>query len=71
MKSENDLIAEYVRERHSNILGADFAIWKMGRAMRNLGKDIVQALKGFSAEDIQAALDKMHEEEEEEEEWEK
>ena len=66
MKSENDLIAEYVRERHSNILGADFMIWKAGKMLGQLVRDIADALKGFSAEEIQAALDKMHEEEEEE-----
>lgn len=31
MRSENDYIAEYVREKHPSILGADYALWKIGK----------------------------------------
>ena len=32
MKSENDYIAEYIKEKHPSLLGADYAFWKIGHA---------------------------------------
>ena len=37
MRSENDYIAEYVREKHPSILGADYALWKI----RKIGADFI------------------------------
>ena len=40
--TENDYIAEYVRERHPQLLGLDYAMWKFSRkiseAARTLGE---------------------------------
>ena len=33
--SENDYIAEYVKERHPRILGVDYAFWKLGKMAEN------------------------------------
>ena len=38
--TENDYIAEYVKEKHPGLLGADYALWK-------LGKVAVEALRSF------------------------
>ena len=32
--TDNDYIAEYIKEKHPNILGLDFAIWKGARIIR-------------------------------------
>lgn len=29
--TDNDYIAEYVKEKHNGLLGFDFAVWKMAR----------------------------------------
>lgn len=38
--TENDYIAEYVKERHPGILGFDFAMWRLGRKIVEIGEDI-------------------------------
>lgn len=38
--TSNDYIAEYVKERHKNILGIEFALWKVGRICREFAKQI-------------------------------
>lgn len=40
--TENDYIAEYIKEKYPQLLGVDFGLWKFGRqisnAARTLGK---------------------------------
>lgn len=37
--SENDYVAEYVKEKYPKLLGMDYTVWKMGRLLRDsLGK---------------------------------
>lgn len=44
--SENDYIAEYVRERRPEILSSvDFIFWKMGRIISTAARGIVKAFK--------------------------
>lgn len=45
---ENDYIAEYVKERHPNILGADYGLWKTGRMIANIGKGIISASEAMA-----------------------
>lgn len=33
--TDNDYIAEYIKEKHPYILGLDFIIWKCGRVIRD------------------------------------
>ena len=54
--TENDYIAEYVKEKYSSILGVDFAIWKgvkMARTFINGLVDVFSNLdiKGEDKED--------------------
>ena len=44
-QSENDYIAEYIREKYPRLLGMDFAIWKMPKLLSNAIKDIANAFK--------------------------
>jgi hypothetical protein len=55
--TENDYIAEYVKERHPNILGADYGLWKTGRMIANVGKGIILAFRGLEQEDIDKFYD--------------
>lgn len=69
--SENDYIAEYVKQKHPNILGIDFAIWKIAETFKNgikaMGK-IIQVtpkvdleVEEVDPEDIEAAGDEEDE----------
>jgi len=40
--TENDYIAEYIKERYHTLLGFDFTLWKMGRVFTNAGRKIVE-----------------------------
>ena len=40
--TENDYIAEYIKERHPGDLGFDFALWKVARKIREFGKELVE-----------------------------
>ena len=40
--TENDYIAEYIKERHPGDLGFDFAVWKCSRKIMEVGKALVE-----------------------------
>ena len=55
--SDNDYIAEYIKEKYPTLLGFDFAMWKLGRrfseALIDMSKGIentVNAVFGNKAE---------------------
>lgn len=51
--SENDYIAEYVKEKRPEIIGTiDFAVWKIGKVVSNTVETITTAIKGFLVEEI-------------------
>lgn len=43
--SENDFIAEYVKEKRPEILGLDYYFWKMSKIVLNFAEDVAQAIK--------------------------
>ena len=43
--SENDYIAEYVKERRPDILGLDYAFWKMSKIVLNFAENIAETFK--------------------------
>ncbi len=45
--TENDYIAEYIKERHPALLGADYAFWKFGKLMSNAAKALGNALRSI------------------------
>lgn len=46
--SENDYIAEYVKEKRPEIIQtADFLFWKMGRSLGNLIDEVTTAINDF------------------------
>lgn len=52
--TENDYIAEYVKERYPQLLNIDFAMWKAGRtvgeAMRSVGEAIAEIMEQMEEE---------------------
>ena len=52
--TNNDYIAEYVKERHPNILGSEFELWKAPKVIAN-------ALSSIDWSKIGTALGKMAE----------
>ena len=65
-KSENDYIAEYVRQKHPEILQSlDFLCWKAGHvlsdALKTAADAIVGLFKGLSLEDIKELKEEQEE----------
>ena len=61
--TENDYIAEYIKERHPGVLGLDFAMWKMLKKFSEIGKELVEI---FQSIDFQQALAERQESEDKE-----
>jgi flagellar hook-basal body complex protein FliE len=57
--TDNDYIAEYVKERHSGLLGFDFAMWKFARKVMEAGQTIRDT---FNNPDFLKALKEANEE---------
>lgn len=55
--SENDYIAEYVRDRYPHILGIDFTFWKMGRCSGEAVEKVCDTLRGIDWEEIADGCD--------------
>ena len=49
--SENDYIAEYVKEKYPSLLGFDFALWKFGRQMLKVGAIFADAFNSIAEEE--------------------
>ena len=43
--TENDYIAEYIKERHSDLLGFEYAWWKVNRAASELAQRLASGFK--------------------------
>lgn len=54
--SENDYIAEYIKERYPKLLGVEFAFWKFGRAIQTMAQDIIEIFKNMTPEEREEAL---------------
>lgn len=55
--TENDYIAEYVREEHPGILGFDYAVWRLARAISEFGISMREAISRISAKDLQRMVE--------------
>lgn len=63
--TNNDYIAEYVKEKYPNILGIDFVLWKTGKSIIKMGNCIAEALNNVNKEDLKKYLDEQKSEEKE------
>lgn len=48
--SENDYIAEYVKEKYPNLLGVSYAFWRTGKMFKELANDMGNVLKNLFCE---------------------
>ena len=55
--TENDYIAEYVREEHPGILGFDYAIWRLTRAISKFGISMREALSRMSEKNLKRMME--------------
>ena len=55
--TENDYIAEYVKERHPGILTFDYAVWKLARAISEFGISMREAISRISPEDLKRMME--------------
>ena len=65
--SENDYIAEYIREKYPSLLGADFVIWKIGKIGADFVVQFADAIKNIDWPKALQATESKDEEEEESE----
>ena len=63
--TENDYIAEYVKERHPGILSIDYAAWRLARAVSEFGVHMREAISRMSAEELQRIVEQEEDEEDE------
>ena len=68
--SENDYIAEYIKERRPELIrSVDFVFWKMSRITADAVKKIVDAFSGIDLSSVDlSALQQAAEDEDDEEE---
>lgn len=64
--TENDYIAEYVKERHPGILSVDYAAWRLARAISEFGISMREVISRMSPEDLQRMMEEEQEDEESE-----
>ena len=57
--TENDYIAEYVKEKHPGLLGADYAIWKVGKIAVEVVRDFRESMKTIKWEEIAEEIKKQ------------
>ena len=61
MKTENDYIAEYVKEKRPELLGIGFWIWKMGRILKETLDGVAESMKGLHWPDAEEYLEEVEE----------
>ena len=63
--TQNDYIAEYIKEKHPSLLGADFAIWKFGRIFTEYSKEIIDTFNHIDWSEIMQKLNESEDTENE------
>lgn len=61
MMTENDYIAEYVKERCPSVLGADYAVWRLGRGLVEFANTVREVIRNTSSEDIRRMMNESEE----------
>lgn len=57
--TENDYIAEYVKEKHPGLLGANFAIWKFSRIAIEAVRLFQESMKPIKWDEIAEEIKKQ------------
>lgn len=53
--TENDYIAEYIKERHKDLLGFEYAMWKVNRIAREYAQRLVSIFENVDLSEIVTA----------------
>lgn len=61
--TENDYIAEYIKERYPTLLGLDFAKWKVEKIAVNAGRKIVEVFNTVDWSKLDLPEDKSEDKE--------
>lgn len=56
--TENDYIAEYIKERHGDLLGFEYALWKVNRAFREYSQRLASIFENVDLSKIVTAREK-------------
>lgn len=59
--TENDYIAEYVKEKHPGLLGVDFALWKAGKVAIETIRSFRSPLESIDWKSIAVSVEKAEE----------
>lgn len=59
--TENDYIAEYIKEKYPTLLGLDFAMWKVGKIAVDAGRKIVEAFNNVDWSKLNLSEDESEE----------
>lgn len=59
--TENDYIAEYVKERCPSVLGADYAVWRLGRGLVEFANTIREVIRNTPPEEVRRIMGKGEE----------
>ena len=59
--TENDFIAEYVKEKHPGLLGADFVLWKIGKVVTETVRSFRSSLASIDWKSIAESVEKAEE----------
>lgn len=60
--TDNDYIAEYVKERHPYILGVDYGVWKMTKIITEAARQVVNVFSNLSYKEIRDYMEDCEEE---------
>ena len=61
--TENDYIAEYVKEQHPSILGADYALWRLRKMIINFGDALAKTIRTLPKEDLKRMMEEAEDDE--------
>lgn len=56
--TENDYIAEYVKEKHPGLLGADYTLWKIGKVFAEALRSFRSSLASIDWKSIAESVEK-------------
>lgn len=60
--TDNDYIAQYIKEKHPSLLGFDFYIWKMCRVIGNTVGQIGDILKTIPPDELKKIMEDAEDE---------
>lgn len=55
--TENDYIAEYIKDKYPSLLGIDYTMWKFVKQLGNVAHDIVKTFERIPFEDLSRAVE--------------